>query len=137
MNRRGRQFFKIQVQLKKEGLFDKLVPAWASDMNLLAQVVKLQYAAVRSEYLASAHALATQQAKRQNCVGRAHPITFSWATWEDLGSCSGGGSRLSGRKKARLVEESKQMMAELDVLVAQGRQRKSALAAQQAQQKRK
>lgn len=115
MNRPGRQFFKIQVQLKKDGLFDKLVPAWASDMNLLAQVVKLQYAAVRSDYLASAQALATQQAKRQNCVGRAHPITFSWATWEDLGS---GSSRLSGRKKARLVEESKQMMAELDVLVA-------------------
>jgi hypothetical protein len=31
----------MQIAIKKPDMFDKIVPAWASDLNLLAQVVKL------------------------------------------------------------------------------------------------
>ena len=43
VSRFDRQFFKFRYTIKKEGLFEKTVPSWASDMNLLAQVVKLHY----------------------------------------------------------------------------------------------
>ena len=47
VDRTDRVFFNRQIAIKKEAMFDKLVPAWASDLNLLAQVVKLQYMDVR------------------------------------------------------------------------------------------
>lgn len=47
IDRPDRQFFNRQIAIKKTDMFDKLVPAWASDLNLLAQVVKLQYSEVR------------------------------------------------------------------------------------------
>ena len=50
MSRYDRQFFKIQYTIKKEGLFEKTVPAWASDMSLVANVVKLHYNEVRKSY---------------------------------------------------------------------------------------
>ena len=36
VDRTDRVFFNRQIAIKKEAMFDKLVPAWASDLNLLA-----------------------------------------------------------------------------------------------------
>lgn len=58
------------------------MPAWASDMNLLATVVKLQYNMVRRDYFEANQ----QEAQKLNCVGRPHPITFSWSVWDDIQS---------------------------------------------------
>jgi hypothetical protein len=58
-------------------MFDKLVPAWASDLNLLAQVVKLQYMDVRQKYLTE-----HPSEKKLAISGNLHPISFSWCFWD-------------------------------------------------------
>jgi len=80
INRSDRQFFKTQYTIRKEGLFDKTVPAWASDMNLIANVVKLHYNEVRRNY----YQRRPQEMSRLNGVNRPHPLTFSWARWDEL-----------------------------------------------------
>jgi hypothetical protein len=42
VERHDKKFFKKQVVLQKNGLFDKKCPTWASDWKLLAEVVSLQ-----------------------------------------------------------------------------------------------
>lgn len=42
IHRPEKKFFKEQVIMKKDGLFDKKVPTWASSWELLARVTKLQ-----------------------------------------------------------------------------------------------
>ena len=40
--REDKKHFKKQVSIKKDDLFDKKIPTWASDFKLLAKVTKLQ-----------------------------------------------------------------------------------------------
>ena len=40
--REDKKHFKKQVSIKKDDLFEKTIPTWASDFKLLAKVTKLQ-----------------------------------------------------------------------------------------------
>ncbi len=100
ISRSDRQFFKTQYTIRKEGLFDKIMPAWASDMNLIANVVKLHYNEVRRSYFQRR----PQEMSRLNGVNRPHPITFSWSRWDELMESDGGDlkEKQQQRKQRRL-----------------------------------
>jgi hypothetical protein len=74
--RDDKKFFKQQIIIKKDALFDKKVPTWASDLNLIAQVVALQYKIARA-------GLNVETPNEMNVAGRKHPISFSWCYWDE------------------------------------------------------
>lgn len=77
IDRPDRTFFNRQIAIKKQDTFDKMVPAWASDLNLLAQIVKLQFTEVRSKYFKD-----QPTEKRLAISGNVHPVSFSWSFWD-------------------------------------------------------
>lgn len=79
-NRPDKKFFKVQVQIVKEGLFDKKVPTWASDLKLLSQVVRVQYKQMRGSYFE----LFSEDLRKKNIVGEPHPISFSWSRMDEI-----------------------------------------------------
>ena len=115
--RSDKQFFQKQAVLAKEGVFEKQVPTWASDLNLLARVVWLQYQMVRTG----------AENNKINVAGRPHPGSFSWCFWDDCqqraSSTLPSQSEL-GSKQQRLQRECKEMMEVLEKLTVEGKTRK-------------
>lgn len=104
------------------------MPAWSSDMNLLAQVVKLHYNEVRSNYFN----LKPSESARMNSVSRPHPITFSWASWDEISSTENNNNINNqvvekSKKLKRLEQESEEMMVVIEKLTIEGRLRKQQL----------
>ena len=52
-------------------------------------------------------------------MGRPHPITFSWAKWDEIQN-----KKEKQRKKDRLKADFQEMMVEIEKLIVEGRQRK-------------
>jgi hypothetical protein len=90
--------------------------------------VRLQYGQVRQKHFNQHPA----DYARQNCVGRPHPITFSWGLWDEMQEK--GSIPNTSEKQKRLLKESEEIMKVIEQLTIEGRQRKLQL--QQQQQKK-
>ena len=98
--------------IKKDDLFCKTVPTWASDLNLIAQVVVLQYRIARA-------GLNVSTTQKLNVAGRKHPVSFSWCYWDEMqarrcnsSSTKGSSGEAYGDKKGkkdRLKNEAQEM----------------------------
>lgn len=116
--RDDKKYFNAQCVISRGNDFDKKVPTWASELNLLARVVALHYQEARRT--------CGDTDLRMNSLGRPKPQSYSWATLDERASTtkgSSGESHLS--KRERLKRESNEMMGVLEKLAIEGKKRKA------------